>query len=101
MILNSENWSLKTEKRGRYKHTSNKQDVFITRIVKTNSRQLKNEIQMSIATSYIRKRLMSANLKARSRRKVPLLRSVHIKRILDIDRKLVDESLSGYSVCLL
>ena len=65
------------------KKTSERQDSLIIRTVKKHpfitSTQMKNELDLPIATYTIRYRMIEANLRARRPRKVPMLKTVHMK----------------------
>lgn len=94
-ITNARNWSLKIESRGRRRKTNKRQDNATTRIVKKHpsitSLQIRNELNLPIATTTIRKRFIAVNLKVRSPRKVPLLKKIHLKNGLLFAKKFIDE----------
>ena len=64
-ITNARNWSLKIESRGRRRKTNKRQDNATTRIVKKHpsitSLQIRNELNLPIATTTIRKRFIAVS----------------------------------------
>jgi hypothetical protein len=86
-VYNALHWKGKGETRGRKRATASRTDRKMIRLVKMQphitSRALKEELDLPISTSTVRKRLIEAELQARSPRKVPLLTSRHIHNRLN------------------
>lgn len=83
MIANAKKWKKAIERRGPKRKTSVLQDrdlmILIKRKPLITSTQIKQELNLPIGTSMIRKRLIAANLRARRPRKVPRLNPRQIK----------------------
>jgi len=84
MIANAVKHKDLPETRGRKRKTSLRTDALIVTSTKRNpfvtSTQIKEDLNIDIHTSTIRKRLLEANVKASRPRKVPLLNKRHIQK---------------------
>lgn len=91
MITNALKWKEKTEKRGRPRKTSFRTDREIIKYVKKHpfatSTEIKQQLQLNIDTSVVRRRLLQHNMRARSARKVPLLTTRHIRCRLEFAKE--------------
>ena len=87
MVENAVKWIPKDETRGRKPKIAPTVKRSIIRCVKKDpfitSKQIKNDLNIEVDTSTIRKTLISEGLKARSARKVPLLSKRNIKQIIE------------------
>lgn len=85
-VYNALRWKSTGESRGRKRATTTHTDRQLVRMVKTDpqitSRKLKEVLDLPIAPSTIRKRLIEAELRARIPRKVPLLTARNIRKRL-------------------
>lgn len=84
MIRNALTWKEKPETRGRKRATTKKEDSRIVRLSKKqpflSSKQIQGSLNLTVTCSTVRRRLIEANLHARSPRKVPLLSKKNIKQ---------------------
>lgn len=91
MIINAKKWKPRQERRGGKIKTTPLQDRDIIICVKRSpfmtSTQIKQELDLPISSSAIRRRLILANLRARRPRKVPLLNSKQVKKRLAFARE--------------
>uniref|UniRef100_A0A3B5QR67 Tc1-like transposase DDE domain-containing protein n=1 Tax=Xiphophorus maculatus TaxID=8083 RepID=A0A3B5QR67_XIPMA len=94
MISNALKWEQKTEKRGRKRKTTPQMDRRIAKLAKTQpmmgSKRIKQDLQLTVSTVTIRRRLTEVNLPARSPRKVPLLRKRHVQKRLQFAKEHID-----------
>uniref|UniRef100_A0A3Q2Q7R2 Uncharacterized protein n=1 Tax=Fundulus heteroclitus TaxID=8078 RepID=A0A3Q2Q7R2_FUNHE len=94
MISNAPKWEQKTEKRGRKRKTTPRMDRRIAKLAKTQpmmgSKRIKQDLQLTVSTVTIRRRLTEVNLPARSPRKVPLLRKRHVQKRLHFAKEHID-----------
>uniref|UniRef100_A0A0K8TZE2 Transposable element Tcb1 transposase n=1 Tax=Bactrocera latifrons TaxID=174628 RepID=A0A0K8TZE2_BACLA len=83
MISNALNYRKTNETRGRKRKTSTADDRNIVRYCKLNpfasARKIRDELNLSVNTETIRRRLVQNKLFARSPRKVPLLKKKHVE----------------------
>lgn len=86
MVENAVKWVPAKETRGRKPKVTQAVKRMIIRCVKknpfTSSKQIKNDLNLNIDTSTIRKTLIKENLKARSARKVPMLSKKNVQQRL-------------------
>lgn len=86
MVANAIKWKPKIEKRGNKRVTTVVDDRNIIRLTKKNpkisSTAIKSELNLVASPVTIRRRLVQANLKARSPRRVPLLNKKHVQKRL-------------------
>lgn len=94
MILNAKKWAETPENRGRKRKISPKNVKKIMRLVKTNpfitTTKIKQELNLQVNPSTIRRRLIEAKLPSRSPRKTPLLKKRHVHDRLQFAREKVD-----------
>lgn len=94
MIRNALKWEAKVETRGRKRCTSNRMDREIVKLARidpyTTSRKVKDDLNLSVSTVTVRRRLMEAKLYARSPRKVPLLTKRHVANRMKFAKLHVD-----------
>ena len=94
MISNALKWEQKTEKRGRKRKTTPQMDRRIAKLAKTQpmigSKRIKEDLQLTVSTGTIRRRLCEVNLPARSPRKVPLLKKRHVQKRLEFAKEHID-----------
>ena len=100
MIANALKWSGKPETRGRKRKLSDKAVRNLLRKSKKNpfvpATVLKEELCLPVSTSTVKRRLRDANLFARSPRKVPLLKKIHLKNRLQFAKDHVDWPVSKW-----
>lgn len=100
MISNALKWEEKPETRGRKRATTKKGDSRIVRLSKKHpflsSKHIKSSLNLNVSTSTVRRRLIEANLHARSPRKVPLLTKRHIKQRLIFAKEHADWPLEKW-----
>lgn len=94
MIGNAIIWNPKAETRGRKSKTSQKMDRRIVNMVKKDpfisSSEIKQNLNLDIDASNVRRRLLRNNLYARAPRKVPLLTKKNVQKRLKFARDHID-----------
>lgn len=103
-ITNALKWTPEKENRGRRRKTTTNTDKSIKKFVKRNpfatSTEIKNELNLKIDTSTIRKRLLEDKMYARSPRKTPLLKPKHLTDRLQFAREHISWSVEKWSTIL-
>uniref|UniRef100_A0A336MYQ3 CSON007742 protein n=1 Tax=Culicoides sonorensis TaxID=179676 RepID=A0A336MYQ3_CULSO len=91
MISNAKNWTEKPETRGRKQklevHDVRKMVRMVKKDPKMTSVKIKQDLNLPVHTSTIRRRLKEANLHGRSPRSVPLLQKRHITKRLEFAKE--------------